>query len=240
MQLWGRTQSSKHARGGFAEFLETYAGENGFHENSQNGKPASRKVQSPDTSPQTGKQSKTMAYMRSVSCHHLGNEFHPRNHAEKSQSEVNLARLSPMKQFQKRENRDSLASVRSLNSYLSLCEGIDVNYVEEDDCLLNNEPGEDDETPLDFTPKLQHQQSVASDASVNSLLSLVEEDTAGLVDRPKICINEPEDSTGEQAKENQNLIENGRSSNTELAAEKKERRGGTGGQPQMKSRRLEG
>ncbi|KAJ7375626.1 hypothetical protein OS493_040001 [Desmophyllum pertusum] len=55
-----------------------------------------------------------------------------------------------------------------------------------------------------------------------------QEDTAGPVDRPKICINEPEDSTGEQAKENQHLIENRRSSNTELAAEKKERRGGTG------------
>ncbi|KAJ7390663.1 hypothetical protein OS493_023375 [Desmophyllum pertusum] len=125
------------------------------------------------------KQQKKMAYMRSVSCHHLGNELHPRNHAAKSQSEVNLARLvvnknagklSPMKQ--KRENRDSLASMRSLNSYLSLCEGIDVNYVEEDDCLLNNELTKMTKTPLAFTPKLQHQQSVASDASVNSLLSL--------------------------------------------------------------------
>ncbi|KAJ7375625.1 hypothetical protein OS493_040000 [Desmophyllum pertusum] len=97
----------KARQGWFAEFWILTAGENGFHENSQKGIPARRKVQNPDTSPQTNKQSKKMAYMRSVSCHHLGNELHPRNHAAKSQSEVNLARLvvdknagklSPMKQ----------------------------------------------------------------------------------------------------------------------------------------------
>ncbi len=178
-----------------------------------------------------------MTYARSVSCHLLGNELHSGNQAGKSLSEANLARLvidkhagklSPVKQLQKLENRNSFASMHSLNSYLSGCEGMDADYLVEDDSFLNNEQDEDDGKPLVFTPKLQHQQSVASDVSLNSVLSSVEKDTAGPVDLPVFSIKEPGDSTVEQAKENQSLIENRPSGNTEPAAEKREKRGGTG------------
>lgn len=195
------------------------------------------RVDSHGTSLQSQKQPKKVAYARSVSCHLLGNELHPVNHAGKSQSEANLTRLaiekhagklSPVKQLQKLENRDSFASMRSLNSYLSGCEGMDADYLVEDDSFLNNEQDEDDGKPLVLTPKLQHHQSVASDVSVNSVLSSVEEDTAGPSDLPVFSIKEPEDSTVEQAKENQSLIENRRSGNTDPPAEKREKRGGTG------------
>ncbi len=196
------------------------------------------RVDSHGASLQSHTQPKKVAYARSVSCHLLGNELHPGNHAGKSKSEANLARLvidkqagklSPVKQQQKLENRNSFASMRSLNSFLSGCEGMDADYLIEDDSFLNNEQDEDDENPLVFTPKLQRQQSAASDVSVNSVLSSVEEVSAGPVDLPVFSIKEPEDSTVEQAKENQRLIENRRSGNTELpAAEKREKRGGAG------------
>lgn len=179
-----------------------------------------------------------MAYARSVSCHHLGNELRPRDHAGKSQSEVNLARLavdknpgkrSPIKHLKKLENRDSLASMRSLNSFLSGCEGMDTDYMLEDDPLLDIEPDEDDGKLLESSPKLQHQQSVVSDVSLNSLLTLAEEDSSGIeVDRPTIILKGPEDSDEEPVKENKNLIEKRRSENTDPPAAKRERRGGTG------------
>lgn len=184
------------------------------------------------------KQPKKVAYARSVSCHLLGNELHPGNHAGKSRSEANLAKLaidknagklSPVKQLQKPENRDSFASMRSLNSFLSVCEGMDADYLVEDDSFLNNEPDEDDKKPLVFTPNLQHRQSVASDVSVNSVLSLVEEDTAaGPVEVPLLTVKEPEDSAVEQEKENQDFIDTRQSGSTEPATEKREKRGGTG------------
>ena len=173
-----------------------------------------------------------MTCERSVSCHLPGNKLHPHQQAGKSQSEVNLARLvvdkhagnrSPVKQLQKLEHRDSFASMRSLNSFLSVCEGLDANYEVEDESLFDNEPVKDDRTALEFSPELHHQRSVVSGVSVNSLLSLIE-DTKGHVDRPPvICIKEPEDSPDIKEKENQTLITNG-----ELPAEKSEKRGGTG------------
>ena len=179
-----------------------------------------------------------MAYARSVSCHHLGNELHPRDHAGKSQSEVNLARLavdkhagkrSPIKHSQKLENRDSLASMRSLNSFLSVCEGMDADCMVEDDPLVDIEPEKDDGKPLDSTPKLQQQQSVATDVSLNSLLTLAEEDTSGIeVDKPTIIIKEPEDSDEEPVKENKSLIEKRRLGSADPPAGKRVRRGGTG------------
>ena len=187
---------------------------------------------------QHDKRSEKVVYARSISCHHLGNQLHPRDHAGKSQSEVNLARLavdkhagkrSPTKHFQKLENRDSLASIRSLNSFLSVCEGMDADYMVEDDPLLDIEPDGDDGKPLDATPKLQQQQSVATDLSLNSLLTLAEEDTSGIeVDRPTIIIKGPEDSDEEPVKESESLIEKRRSGSTDLPAGKRERRGGTG------------
>ena len=186
----------------------------------------------PDKSP------KEVAYARSVSCHHLGNELRPRDHAEKSQSEVNLARLavdkhpgkhSPIKHLQKLENRDSLASMRSLNSFLSVCEGVDADYMLEDDPLFDIEPDDDDRKAVDSSPKLQHQQSGASNVSLNSLLTLAEEDTSGIkVDRPTIIIKGPEDSDEEPVKENKSLIEKRRWKSTDPSAGKRERRGGTG------------
>ena len=185
----------------------------------------------PDKSP------KEVAYARSVSCHHLGNELRPRDHAGKSQSEVNLVRLavdkdsgkrSPLKHLQKLENRDSLASMRSLNSFLSVCEGVDADYMLEDDTLLDIESDEDDGKALDSSLNLQHQQSVASNVSLNSLLTLAEEDTSGIeVDRPSIIIKGPEDSDGEPVKENKSLIEKRRSGSTDSPAGKREKRGGT-------------
>ena len=182
--------------------------------------------------------SKKVAYARSVSCHHLGNERRPRDHAGKSQSEVNLARLavdkhtgkrSPIKHLQKLENRNSLASMRSLNSFLSGCEGMDADYTLEDDPLLGIEPGEDGGKLLEFSPKLQHQKSVASDVSLNSLLTLEEADTSEIaVDRPRIIIKGPEDSDEEPGKENKSLIEKRQSESTDPPAGKRERRGGTG------------
>ena len=178
-----------------------------------------------------------MAYARSVSCHLLGNELHSGNHAQKCQSEANLARLvidkhasklSPVKQLHKLENRDSFASMRSLNSFLSGCEGMDADYLVEDDSLFNNDDDEDGGRPPVVTPTLQHMQSVTSDVSVNSVLSLVEEETEEPVDLPVFSIVEAEDNAMEQVKENQSLIGNKQSANTEPQAEKKERRGGTG------------
>lgn len=135
---------------------------------------------------------------------------------------------SPIKHLQKLENRDSLASMRSLNSFLSGCEGMDADYMLEDDPLLDIEPNEDDEKLLESSPKLKHQQSV-SDVSLNSLLTLAEEDTSGIeIDRPTIVIKGPEDSDEERVKENKSLIEKRRSKNTDLPAVKRERRGGTG------------
>ena len=178
-----------------------------------------------------------MVYARSVSCHHLGNELRPRDHAGKSQSEVNLARLavekhsgkrSPIKHLQKLEKRDSLASMRSLNSFLSVCEGVDADYMLEDDTLLDIEPDEDDGKALDSSLNLQHQQSVVSNVSLNSLLTLAEEDTSGIeVDRPSIIIKGPEDSVEEPVKENKSLIEKRRSESTDSPAGKREKRGVT-------------
>ena len=178
-----------------------------------------------------------MAYARSISCHHLGNELHPRDHAGKSQSEFNLARLavdkcagkrSPINHLQTSENRHSLASRFSLNSFLSVCDELDVDYVLEDDPLLDIEPDGDDGQPLDSTPKLQHRQSVATDFSLNSLLTLAEEDTSGIeVNTPTIVIKGPEDIDEEQVKENKSLIEKRPSGSTDPPAGKKDRRGGT-------------
>ena len=182
--------------------------------------------------------SKMVTYARSVSCHHLGNQLRPRDHAGKSQSEVNLARLavdthsgkrSPIKHLQKLENRDSLASMRSLNSFLSGCEGMDVDYMLEDDTLLGIELDEDGGKLLESSPKLQHQKSIACDVSLNSLLTLAEEDTSKIEDdRPTIIIKGPEDSDEEPVKENNRLIETRRSESTDPPAGKRERRGGTG------------
>ena len=118
--------------------------------------------------------------------------------------------------------------MRSLNSFLSGCEGMDADCMLEDDPLLDIEPDEDDEKLLESSPKLKHQQSV-SDVSLNSLLTLAEEDTSGIeIDRPTIVIKGPEDSDEEPVKENKSLIEKRRSKNTDPPAVKRERRGGTG------------
>ena len=141
----------------------------------------------------------------------------------------NPGKRSPIKHLQKLENRDSLASMRSLNSFLSGCEGMDADCMLEDDPLLDIEPDEDDEKLLESSPKLKHQQSVVSDVSLNSLLTLAEEDTSGIeIDRPTIVIKGPEDSDEEPVKENKSLIEKRRSKNTDPPAVKRERRGGTG------------
>ena len=106
---------------------------------------------------------------------------------------------------------------------------MDADYMVEDDPLVDVEPDEDDGKPLDSTPKLQHQQSLATDASLNSLLTLAEGDTSGIeVDRPTIIIKGPEDSDEEPVKESKSLIEKRRSESTEPPARKRERRGGTG------------
>ena len=175
-----------------------------------------------------------MTFERSVSCHILGNELQSHHSATRSQSENNLARLvddkqpgnrSPVKQVQRLENRDSCATIRSLNSFLSTCEVLDANAEVEDDSLFDDVPVEDDRMPLDFSTKLHHQRSVVSGVSVNSLSSL-KEDTKGHVDRPPMictCMKESEDSPDMKEKETQSLI-----TNRDLPAEKSEKRCGTG------------
>ena len=197
-------------------------------------------MRSPDATANSVKQPKHVTYNRSISCHLLGNQLQPHVRATKSHSEANLAILavdkrspkySPIKQLQNLEKRDSLGSLRSLNSFLSTCEGMDADYLVEDDSLFNIEPEEDDKRTLQVKPKLPQRHSMVSGMSVNSLLSLVEEDshvhnTSTPADNPVICIKGPEDDAGEHEMENQTLIENGHLPNTESAVEKK--RGGTG------------
>ena len=173
--------------------------------------------------------SRNVAYNRSVSCHHLGNELHPRHQAAKSQSEVNLARLivdkqsgnrSPLKKLLDLENRHSLVSMHSLNSLLSGCEGLDANYEVEDEPLFDTANDEDETvSSLDVPRNFQHQRSVVSGASLNSLLSLVEEEesTKDRVEKPPvICINEPEDSPG--------MRENEGTGEREIVVEKREKK----------------
>jgi len=119
--------------------------------------------------------------------------------------------------------------MRSLNSFLSVCEGLEADYMVEEDPLVDIEPDEGVVKPLDSTPKLQHQQSVASDVSLNSLLTLAEKDTSGIeVDTPTIIIKGPEDSDEEPVKENKSLIEKRPSGSADPTAGKRERRGRTG------------
>lgn len=188
-----------------------------------------------------GRNSRNVAYNRPVSCHHVGNELHPRHQAAKSQSEVNLARLivdkqsgnrSPLKKLLDLENRHSLVSMHSLNSLLSGCEGLDANYEVEDEPLFDTANDEDETvSSLDVPRNFQHQRSVVSGASVNSLLSLVEEEE-GTKDRvekpPVICINEPEDSRGMREKENESLLANEGTGEREIVVEKREKKEKTG------------
>ena len=180
-----------------------------------------------------------MAYQRSISCHLLGNQLQPRHQAAKSHSEVNLGRLvvdkhagrhSPNKQLEK---RDSVSSLRSLNSFLSVIEGVDADYAFEDEPVFNEQTEEDDRTLLQVKPTQHQRQSMISGVSVNSLLSVVEEDshvlshvhnTSASADNPTIRILAPED--GE--KENKALPENGQSRNSESLIENRKERRGTG------------
>ena len=193
-------------------------------------KQTNMEVNSPGASENLAKQSKHVTNHRSVSCHLLSNQPRPRDQTVKSHSDVNLARLvtdkraakhSPIKQLQKLERQDSLASLRSLNSYLSLCDGMDVDYLVEEESLFGDEPEEGSRgVLLQVNPKLRQRQSMISGVSVNSLLTLVEEDghvtdAAALVDNPPICITAPKD----------NERENQVSRNTEFPIdERKERR----------------
>ena len=195
-------------------------------------------VRSRNTSANPAKLSRNVAYHRSTSCHVLGNQPQLRDQAFKSNSEVNLARLavdkraakhSPIKQLQKLEKQDSLTSLRSLNSYLSICEGMDANYLVEDDSVFNNEPEEGHGRLLQVKPKLSKRQSMISGVSVNSLLSLVEEDghvhdTLSLADNPAIFINAPEDDE----RENQTLNEHEQPINSASPTKERKERGGTG------------
>ena len=196
-------------------------------------------LSSPDATANLEKQSRNVAYQCSISCHLQGNQLQPRHQATKSHSETNLARLvldkraerhSPIKQLEK---RDSLSSLRSLNSYLSVVEGVDADYAFEDETVFNDETEEDDRRLLQGKPKLRQRQSMISGVSVNSLLSVVEDDshvlnhvnsTPASADNPTIRILAPEDDE----RENKTLPENGQSRNTESLTEKKKKRRGTG------------
>ena len=186
-----------------------------------------------------GKKSRNVAYNRSVSCHHLGNHLHPRHQAAKSQSEVNLARLvvekqsgnqSPLKKLQYLENRHSFVSMLSLNSLLSGCEGLDANYEVEDEPIFDNANDEDEAvSSLGVPPNFQHQRSVVSGVSVNSLLSLVEEDIEDRVEKPPVIfINEPEDSPSIREKENESLLAKEGNVERENIVEKREKKGKAG------------
>ncbi|XP_022801988.1 multidrug resistance-associated protein 1-like isoform X2 [Stylophora pistillata] len=226
----------KSSQGWFAEFLDTYAGEKAGE---QMHKGNMGEVSGHGKSLLNGKKSRNVAYNRSVSCHHLGNELHPRHQAAKSQSEVNLARLvvekqsgnqSPLKKLQYLENRHSFVSLLSLNSLLSGCEGLDANYAVEDEPIFDNANDEDEAvSSLGVPPNFQHQRSVVSGVSVNSLLSLVEEDIEDRVEKPPVIfINEPEDSPSIREKENESLLAKEGNVERENIVEKREKKGKAG------------
>ena len=176
---------------------------------------------------------------RSLSCHFHGNDFHPRNHALKSQSDANLGRLvldkpwpsknatwlSPRKNLNKSENRDSVASMRSLNSLLSMCEGVDIDFVEDDSLCLDNEVEEYEKTSVKLNEKLPKRcQSVASDVSVNSLLSLLADKVE---EEPRTFAEDcREDDRQEEGSEATSLRGNERCRKTESPPGKRKRRTG--------------
>lgn len=129
-------------------------------------------------------------------------------------------RHSPVKQPQKLEKHDSLSSLRSLNSYLSGCDGMDANYLLEDESVYE----EDEKKFLHVKPDLRQRQSMISGGSLNSFLSLVEDDhvrhTSASVDYPTIRISTPEDDK----KENKTVTEKEEFQNGELTTEKRKER----------------
>lgn len=164
-------------------------------------------TQIPDTSASTTNSENGKArYNRSVSCH-LGDQLQYRYHATKSRNEGNLDRLKmdmqaakPSKRLQRPDKHDSVSSLGSLNSYLSICEGLDADCSIEGEAVFSDDIAEENNRQLlQASATVRQRQSVISGFSLNSLLSLVEADshvnstlTSG--DNPTISLDVLEES----------------------------------------------
>ena len=151
---------------------------------------------------------------RSVSCHH-GNQLQYRYHATKSHDEAHLTRLRmeknaakhlSSKTLQRPNKRDSVSSLGSLNSYLSICEGLDAECLSEGEAVFSDDIAEgNDRLLLQASSTVRQRQSLISGFSLNSLLSLVEADghvnsrlTSG--DNPTISLDVLEESVDSEDK----------------------------------------
>ena len=124
-------------------------------------------------------------YHRSVSCH-LGNQLQYRYHATKSDDEAHLTRLRmdknaakhlSSKRLQRPSKRDTVSSLASLNSYLSICEGLDADCLIEGEAVFSDDIAEGNNRQLlQASSTVRQRQSLISGFSLNSLLSLVEAD----------------------------------------------------------------
>ncbi|KAK2566746.1 Multidrug resistance-associated protein 1 [Acropora cervicornis] len=109
-----------------------------------------------------------------------------RYHATKSHDEAHLTRLRmenkaakhlSSKTLQRPNKHDSVSSLGSLNSYLSICEGLDAECLREGEDVFSDDIAEgNDRLLLQASSTVRQRQSLISGFSLNSLLSLVEAD----------------------------------------------------------------